>query len=96
MQQGIKKLQWFEYLVVFLEILNTLLCQVFANQVTYNSIEIEAMMLNVMYRKQRKFGVTKVWRIWQINIHQNIKFLYISNGFQRNSPNFTNPNRFFS
>ena len=34
----IKKLQWFEYLkVVFLEILNTLLvlCQVFANQVTY-------------------------------------------------------------
>ena len=36
MQQGIKKLQWFEYLkVVFLEILNTLLCWVFANQVTY-------------------------------------------------------------
>ena len=35
MQQGIKKLQWFEYLkVVFLEILNPLLC-VFANQVTY-------------------------------------------------------------
>ena len=33
MQQGIKKLQWFEYLkVVFLEILNTLLYQVFANQ----------------------------------------------------------------
>ena len=36
MQQGIKKLQWFEYLkVVFLEILNPLLCRVFANQVTY-------------------------------------------------------------
>ena len=36
MQQGIKKLQWFEYLkVVFHEILNPLLCQVFANQVTY-------------------------------------------------------------
>ena len=35
MQQGIKKLQWFEYLVVvFLEILNTELCRVFANQVT--------------------------------------------------------------
>ena len=36
MQQGIKKLQWCEYLkVVFLEILNPLLCQAFANQVTY-------------------------------------------------------------
>ena len=36
MQQGIKKLQWFEYLkVVFLKILNTLLCWVFANQVTF-------------------------------------------------------------
>ena len=38
MQQGIKKLQWLEYLkVVFLEILNLLLCRVFANQVTYVS-----------------------------------------------------------
>ena len=37
MQQGIKKLQWFEYLkVVFLEILNLLLCRVFAKQVTYS------------------------------------------------------------
>ena len=36
MQQGIKKLQGFEYLkVVFLEILNAELCRVFANQVTY-------------------------------------------------------------
>ena len=36
MQEGIKKLQWFEYLkVVFLKILNPLLCWVFANQVTY-------------------------------------------------------------
>ena len=36
MQQGIKKLQWLEYLkVVFLEILNPLLCRVFANQVTF-------------------------------------------------------------
>ena len=36
MQQGIKKLQWFKYSkVVFLEILNPLLCWVFANQVTY-------------------------------------------------------------
>ena len=35
MQQGIKKLQWYEYLkLVFLEILNPLLCRVFANQVT--------------------------------------------------------------
>ena len=35
MQQGIKKLQWCEYLkLVFLEILNPLLCRVFANQVT--------------------------------------------------------------
>ena len=39
MQQGIRKLQWFEYLkVVFLEILNPLLCRVFANQVTYGSL----------------------------------------------------------
>ena len=37
MQQGIKKLQWLEYLkVVFLEILNPLLCRVFANQVTFD------------------------------------------------------------
>ena len=37
MQQGIKKLQWCEYLkLVFLEILNPLLCRVFANQVTFN------------------------------------------------------------
>ena len=36
MQQGIKKLQGFEYLkVVFLEILNAELSRVFANQVTY-------------------------------------------------------------
>ena len=36
MQQGIKKLQWLEYLkVVFLKVLNTPLCRVFANQVTY-------------------------------------------------------------
>ena len=36
MQQGIKKLQWFEYLkVVFLEILNAELCWVFTNQVTF-------------------------------------------------------------
>ena len=36
MQQGIKKLQWFEYFkVVFLEILNAGLCRAFANQVTY-------------------------------------------------------------
>ena len=35
MQQVIRKLQWLEYLkVVFLEILNLLLCRVFANQVT--------------------------------------------------------------
>ena len=41
MQQGIKKLQWFEYLkVVFLEILNAELCRVFANQVTYSELMI--------------------------------------------------------
>ena len=40
MQQGIKKLQWLEYLkVVFLEILNPLLCRVFANQITYCVIQ---------------------------------------------------------
>ena len=42
MQQGIRKLQWFEYLkVVFLEILNPLLCRVFANQVTYLVYSLE-------------------------------------------------------
>ena len=41
MQQGIKKLQWFEYLiVVFLEILNAELCRVFAYQVTHTHIYI--------------------------------------------------------
>ena len=45
MQQGIKKLQWLEYLkVVFLEILNPLLCQVF-DQVT-----IECYMHNILSR----------------------------------------------
>ena len=38
-QQGIKKLPWFEYLiVVFLKILNAELCRVFANQVTYTYV----------------------------------------------------------
>ena len=42
MQQGIKKLQWLEYLkVVFLEILNPLLCWVFANQVTYTDYQFD-------------------------------------------------------
>ena len=41
MQQGIKKLQWFEYFkVVFLEILNAGLCRVFANQVTYDTTQL--------------------------------------------------------
>ena len=38
----------------------------------------------VTYRKRRKFGVTKVWRINAISpnfICQNIKVLYISNAF---------------
>ena len=49
MQQGIKKLQGFEYLkVVFLEILNAELCQVFANQVTY--------------RTRRNIGENNIWR----------------------------------
>ena len=39
MQQGIKKLQWFEYFkVVFLEILNAELCRVFANHIRRISI----------------------------------------------------------
>ena len=43
MQQGIKKLQWFEYLkVVFLEILNLL---VFANQVTYHVQQYHTRMV---------------------------------------------------
>ena len=44
MQQGIKKLQWLEYLkVVFLEILNPLLCRVFANQVTNEEAKVVTM-----------------------------------------------------
>ena len=46
MQQGIKKLQWCEYLkLVFLEILNPLLCRVFANQVTYVTIKFYFMLI---------------------------------------------------
>ena len=42
MQQGIKKLQWFEYLnVVFLEILNLLSCWAFANQVIYVVVSLK-------------------------------------------------------
>ena len=50
MQQGIKKLQWFEYLKgVFLEILNALLCRVFANQVTYEKCGTKCC--NVVHRQ---------------------------------------------
>ena len=41
MQQGIKKLQWFEYLkVVFLEMLNMLLCRVFAGHIQIKSGQV--------------------------------------------------------
>ena len=51
MQQGIKKLQWFEYLqVVFLEILNPLLCRVFANQVTICATVIISRMKIIVPR----------------------------------------------
>ena len=58
MQQGIKKLQWFEYFkVVFLEILNAGLCRVFANQVTYMlsdqyAVYNESMKGNSVYHSQ--------------------------------------------
>ena len=51
MQQGIKKLQWFEYLkVAFLEILNPLLCRVFANQVTNGKFVLLLNLLSDMER----------------------------------------------
>ena len=48
MQQGIRKLQWFEYLkVVFLEILNLLLCRVFANQVTFGEPTLDSTIYSI-------------------------------------------------
>ena len=54
MQQGIKKLQWFEYLkVVFLEILNAELCRVFAKQVTYvYALVASYVVLTIMTNSQ--------------------------------------------
>ena len=50
MQQGTKKLQWCEYLkLVFLEILNPLLCWVFANQVTIYMYLYLAMRMCITY-----------------------------------------------
>ena len=49
MQQGIKKLQWSEYLkLVFLEILNLLLCRVFANQVTFERVKNTKIVMYVL------------------------------------------------
>ena len=60
MQQGIKKLQWLEYLkVVFLEILNLLLCRVFANQVTY-SIIINECSKRVFYQLNKQ-SIVKIF-----------------------------------
>ena len=55
-QQGIKKLQWFEYLKgVFLEILNALLCRVFANQVTIRDItHLEKSDCDYIYKQNEK------------------------------------------
>ena len=61
MQQGIKKLQWFEYLkVVFLIILNAELCRVFANQVTFKSpmtqlwpVTLNSPCFDVLFSKQQ-------------------------------------------
>ena len=53
MQQGIKKLQWFEYFkVVFLEILNAGLCRVFANQVTYICVYM-CVMYNTYFHEEQ-------------------------------------------
>ena len=65
MQQGIKELQWFEYLtVVFLEILNAELCWVFANQVTYvrykdgcNEIQSRPMNFTTCLYKETKQSI---------------------------------------
>ena len=57
MQQGIKKLQWFEYLkVVFLEILNALLCWVFANQVTYYELLLVCICICILYTYIKTHG----------------------------------------
>ena len=70
-QQGIKKLQWFEYLkVVFLEILNAELCRVFANQVTYGEdrilyliqcIEEKTKHNNICYNNLLSKAICKKW-----------------------------------
>ena len=67
MQQGIKKLQWFEYLkVVFLEILNAELCRVFANQVTFKPpmtqlwpVTLNSPYFDVLLSKQPVSGFYK-------------------------------------
>ena len=66
-QQGIKKLQWFEYLkVVFLEILNVELCRVFANQVTFKPpmtqlwpVTLNSPCFDVLLSKQPVSGFYK-------------------------------------
>ena len=56
MQQGIKKLQWFEYLkVVFLEILNPLLFRVFANQVTIDEMSLNLVRVSMDYKFMPNF-----------------------------------------
>ena len=61
-QQGIKKLQWFEYLKgVFLEILNALLCRVFANQVTYNVYTCISIIDNIV--PDRNPTIRQLWNL---------------------------------
>ena len=64
-QQGIKKLQWFEYLKrVFLEILNALLCRVFANQVTYEMLHKWCEFhLTIKYLQLFKFEIQRCGQI---------------------------------
>ena len=71
MQQDIKKLQWFEYLkVAFLEILNTLLCRVFANQVT--NIQLNINKLSAYYQHN---GIQKALKQAKIREKHNRQIL---------------------
>ena len=84
MQQGIKKLQWLEYLkVVFLEILNPLLCRVFANQVTYaiaDSVQNGAIRVNLYLSKRENIGCKQEENEYfgeKLKIYQTL-FMYVT------------------
>ena len=77
MQQGIKKLQWFEYFkVVFLEILNAGLCRVFANQVTY--VKAPTLIASYFSTEVKFFTVIIYYGIEKLYYHDNGNILSLN------------------